>query len=124
MKCINNAQVNDYDDNDDHHNDNDKDNDNNDTSHTNRVEPPCGLSLCRLPGLVVHLPPGRVPVLLLGGGERLAARLADEPGWTREAKPLSLPFLHLKKGRRRPHKIFGARKKGVQFSGDGGYRAS
>lgn len=103
----------------DHHDDIDN---NNDMTHTNRMKPAGGLSLCRLPGLVVHLPSGRVPVLVLGGGKRLAARLADEPGWPREAKPLSLPLLHLQKGRRRPNTIFGTRKNGVQVVGEDGYR--
>lgn len=67
------------------------------STETNRVKPSGGLSLRRLPGLVVQLPPGVVPLLLSGRREGLPAVVAHKPGRSRETKPFPLPLFHLKK---------------------------
>lgn len=59
------------------------------------METPGRLPLRRFPGLVVELPSGVVPPLLLGGRESLAAVAAHESRRPREAETLPLPLFHL-----------------------------
>lgn len=60
------------------------------------MKPPCCLSFCRFPGVVVQPPHCGVLVAVLGSGERLSAVVANEPRWSCETKPLPLPLFNLK----------------------------